>query len=43
VDVDYQHEYGPVDTTMRLLKTCPKGNIINCSENLLIQKTGKEV
>jgi hypothetical protein len=38
--LDNQHEYGPIDPTMRLLKTCSKGNIMNCWENL-IQKTAK--
>jgi hypothetical protein len=38
---DNQHKYDPTDTTMGLLKTCSKGNIMNCSENLFIQKTAK--
>ena len=36
--LENKHEYGPVYTTIRILKTFRKGNIINCRENLLTQK-----
>ena len=33
-----RHEYGPLDETMQMIKTCTKGSYMNCWEIMYIQE-----